>query len=222
MPHLNQEATSAKSSLILPFVETSHLSNTVLSSALNLLSENLPIESQIIFVGNQKSNLLSKLGRETKLISEVSSELNVEHFIFSNDQTEIVIIDLDKIEPTLNEELSYDDVIISSNQKVIEDATNGNFISFFIAQSASSPQIQTQFYDEGQHRSHVYHQTRSVVGGIGGVVIALTWYEYFPVWFWQGFIWIIIWILMSVVAIYSLASIQTPSFFLNDKRKAID
>lgn len=207
-----------------------------MSSALSGFVKSLPKTSNIIYVGTQRTNLVSTL-TEKRLTVLSRENLKTENTIFSNGVLDILIVELTEDDNSLSAKLNKDDMVIGQIQEIVEDATGGKYVALFAALAVAEPAIQIEFGASTEHMrvmlgrensdlddavptpSNTTEPTNGTTPTAPIIQNPPPWGDYFPYWFWQGLIWVLFFIFLVLVAIGSLFSLQTPTTFLAEKKK---
>jgi len=127
--NLANRLSKAKSSLMVPFV-TASKSNEKISDSLQKLSEDLSKiypSSNCFLAKSSSSSFLSNLASKikTKTPEQLLELLDKENNMFSNGVPDLIIVPFDS--PTFYEHDAY----IEKVQKVVDEKTNGNFVSIY-------------------------------------------------------------------------------------------
>jgi len=236
LSRLRKEVTSSKSSVVMPFVDHEASNSGVVHTAISKFVKALPASSKIVYSGASRTALFNALYAAAPQVETVPiKDLKADHAMFSNGVLDVLIVELNEFESTLAAKLAKDDETIATVQELVEEASNGNYVSLFTVQTVASPAIQFDFGTTTDHLRVVSERDDEPMEPIEGAPVNETapsapsapspknppeWAAYFPYWFWEGLVWMLIWGAIALTAIICLCSLQAPSVFLADKKKS--
>lgn len=212
---MRREISNAKSSVSIPFV--SHAGeNTAVASAVASLATSLPAGSRVVYQGNGRTAVFKALVAANPEVQIAQlSEITSNNAIFSNGVLDVLIVELTGAESKLADKLAKDDAIVAQVQAVVQSATNGKYISVFTSEAVYEPAITSNFEESSGHLDVSARRD----SGDEPFEADLPWGAYFPYWFWEGLLALIIFFGIAYIIIWCLMTLQTPSVFLVDKKK---
>jgi hypothetical protein len=244
MTRLKKEVTSSKSSVVMPFVDFEASNYVLVPEAIISVAKSLPTGSKVVSIASGRTHLSNRLASEISGLETIDvSALTSGHSIFKNGALDIMIVELTSDAATVAAKLEQDDKLMDKIQDIVEDATDGNYVSLFTTQTVISPAIQIDFGASTEHLRVVSanveradpsapvvetpivetpsNETLPPGNSTGPVVESNppNWGAYFPYWFWEGAVWMIVWGFLVLVAINMLMGLQTPTAFLAEKKK---
>lgn len=222
LSRLRQSMSASQSSVEVPFLEHDSEADFIVPSIASLASH-LPSGAKVVFLGSARSALYNRLKHSVPSVEAVAaSSLTKENSIFSNGKTDLLIVSLSSADLSLSSKLERDDKHIAAIQSVVEEATNGNFVSLFTAESVALPAIETEFKDSKTHVRVALAQQQGQEDNASDETTEPNvpdWAAYFPSWFWEGLVTFLFFVGTALVIIYALMYLQTPTVFLVEKKK---
>lgn len=229
MGALRREMLGAQSSVSVPFLDHTG-SESAVSKAVAALASSLPAGGRVLYTGNARTPFYAHMERSFPMMKTIALEdINESNAIFSNGVLDVLIVELTSVELNLGTKLSKDDSIVEKVQAVVKTATNGNFVSLFTSENVFSPAIATVFPESTEHiqSSSVRaiedaEQAEEDSVDFGNMPYGdrdMAWGAYFPYWFWEGLITLLMIAGIAFGAIRMLLGMQTPTFFLSEKKK---
>jgi hypothetical protein len=221
---LSRLMETEKSSLYAPFVDFQTDFNTYI---VNLAYDFSKKGSNVIYVG-RGSNLLQNVKTripEVFVVKNDEFEENVGNY-FTNGLTDLLIIDIHSFKDPLKHLNS--DSIISDVHSFISKKTS-KYIAFYTGLSYDDPQFTLTFGKIQSKRGLFAPAPNGTNGttpnGSNGTIPNVTngtdnFYTYFPGWFWEVFVFVLVVLPTAIGGIYAIDGIQTPEvFFVDDKKK---
>jgi len=218
LTRLRKEVTSSKSSVVVPFMAYEAGEDAVLPAIVSLAST-LPAGAKVVYQGSQRTAFYTQLKKSVSSLEVLGKDaLKSENAIFSNGHLDVLIVELTATESSLAAKLAKDDETIAKVQEIVEDATDGNYVALFASETIVLPAIQTEFASDHAHLFIQNAMARDQAAE-DDEKNPPEWSAYFPAWFWEGLVSLIVFMIILSTAIYCIMDIQTPSSFLTEKKK---
>jgi hypothetical protein len=150
---------------------------------------------------------------------------NMDVTLFS-DAKSVVFGERDLVIVQLTNSAHEDNDVVAEISAAIKTATNGNYIAVLTAESAADPGVQFSFKNtetelprrpEWMERYALDATLESNSTTNGTTIDSLE--AHFPYWFWEGFVFGIIFIWIAVCGTCTLMNVQTPDRFLGEVAK---
>lgn len=222
MLKLKEQVASARSSVVVPFVAIETWESNVVPNTVVSLAQSIAANANVYYfsTGAQRTRLLNALKKDVPALNVlVASDISNDHEMFSNNKIDLFIVELSNFETTTDAKLAGDAATVETIQSVVQQSTSGRFVSLFTSLAISEPTIQYEFSSSIEH-VQIAGFERNVANNTNGTDgNPPDWAAYFPYWFWEGLIYIILFIAIALFAVGLLGSIQTPTVFLSEKKK---